>query len=158
MSQSGDTPRVPYNRGLMTSIVNNGSAYGFSVMITTTFGMLTHFHSNPTVFEIVQFALCAVLAVSAIETVASRGFRRRPNIHPDNVILLGTAGNLVSVGITLGIVYVAGLTLPAVAVWVVAPLLAAGIYVVIEAAELMVAERVEARVFTEREAEPGSPG
>lgn len=56
-------------------------------------------------------------------------------------MLLGTAANLVFVLIALGIVYGIGALLSAPAVWLVAPLLAAGAYVLVEAAELAVAGR-----------------
>lgn len=146
------TPRARYRRGLMTSVVNNGSAFGFSVMITASYGMLEHFHSNPSAWEVVLFAVGAVLAISVIEASASRGFRRRPDVHPNNVVLLGTAANFVSVLLSLGIVYGAGMLIPAPAVWPVAPLLASGVYVLTEAAELAFAERIEANVFGPGEA------
>ncbi len=153
MSHTRPIPRARYRRGLVTSVVNNGSAFGFSVMITAAFGMLGHFHGKPSAVEVFLFALGAVLAVSVIEAVASRGFRRRPDIHPKEVILLGTAANFVSVLVALGAVYAAGGRLPELVAWPVGPLLSAGVYVLVEGAELALAEDVEAHVFGEQEVE-----
>lgn len=137
----------------MTSVVDNSSAFGFSVMITTAYGMLGHFHGTPSAVEVFLFAFGAVLAISMIEAAASKGFRRRPRTHPEEVKLLGTAANIFSVFSSLGVVYVAGAMLPEPFAWPVAPLLSAGVYVLVEAAELALAEGIEARVFGEREAE-----
>lgn len=153
MPEPRQRPRRRYRRGLMTSTVNNSSAFGFSVMITSSFGMLSHLHGSPLAPDVALFALGAVLAVSAIEAAVSRGFRRRPHTHPSNVVLLGTAGNLVSVATAIGIVYGVGVTLPSSIVWLLAPLLAAATYVLVEGAELALAERLEASVFGESEAE-----
>lgn len=153
MPNSRLAARARYRRGLMTSVVNNSSAFGFSVMITASYGMVGNFDPSPSPAEILQFALGAVLAISLIEAVASSGFRRRPHTHPEHVKLLGTAANLVSVAVALGVVYVTGKLLPDPAVWLVAPLTGAAVYVLVEAAELAVAENLEAHVFGEQNAE-----
>ncbi|MDR7303283.1 hypothetical protein [Haloactinomyces albus] len=153
MSRPPPEAKDRYRRGLMTSIVNNSSAFGFSVMITTTYGMLGTFHGSPSAFEVMLFALGAVVAVSVIEAVASNGFRRRPRTHPAEVMLLGTAANLLSVAVSLAVAYAAGRWLVEPLVWSLAPLLAAAVYVLVESAELAIAEGVQQRVFGDRGAE-----
>ncbi|HET7327760.1 MAG TPA: hypothetical protein VFJ14_10815 [Nocardioidaceae bacterium] len=157
MADSRTAPHARYRRGLITSVVNNASAYGFSVMITGAYGMLGQFHGKPSAFEVLLFALGAVGMISVVEAIASDGFRRRLASHPDDVVLLGTAGNLLSVLFSLGAVYVVGARVADPAVWAVAPMVAAGLYVLVEGAELAVAEYVQARKFSEREAEPDDP-
>lgn len=146
--------RTRYRRGLMTSVVNNSSAFGFSVMITTAYGILGTFHGHPSAFQVALFALGAIVAISLIEAVASRGFRHRPDTHPAEVVLLGTAANIVSVAICLAITYGVGAWLPEPLVWPLAPLLAAGVYLLVEAAELAIAEGLQQRVFGNRAAHP----
>lgn len=153
MAQNRTSPLSRYRRGLATSTVNNSSAFGFSVMITATFGLLNHLHSTPAAGQVALFALGAVFAIAAIEAGVSRGFRRRPHPHPSNVVLLGTAGNLGSVAVALGAAYLAGRLLPTPLAWPLAPLLAAAVYVLAEAGVLALAERLEASVFGEQEAE-----
>lgn len=154
MARQASTFQARYRRGLTTSTINNGSAFGFSTMITSAFGLLSYLHGSPVAREVFLFAVGAVLAVGAIEAAISRGFRQRSHTHPSNVVLLGTVGSLLSVGAALGVAYVAGVALSPPVVWLLAPLLAAAVYVLAEGAELAVAERLEAHVFSERQAEP----
>ena len=147
MSDPRHTARARYRRGLTTSAINNASAFGFSVMITSAFGMLSHFKGTPTTSEVFLFALAAVAGVSIIDAVASGGFRRRPHIHPSEVVMLGTAANLISVAIALAFVYGTGRLLPEPYAWAIAPMLAATIYVLVEGAELAIAENVQQRVL-----------
>jgi hypothetical protein len=147
------TARARYRRGLSTSVVDNASAFGFSVMITAGYGMLSHFHSNPSALQVVLFAVGAVLGIAVIEAAVSRGFRLRPNPHPEEVVMLGTAANLISVAGAVGVFYGAGATLPDMVVWPVAPLVASAAYVFLEAGELAVAEGVQERVLADPDAE-----
>lgn len=146
-------PRARYRRGLRSSVVNNSSAFGFSVMITTTFGMIQHFKGSPTFLQVMLFGICAVLAFSIIEGVASNGFRRRPDTHPGEVIMLGTAANALSVAIALGVAYAVSELAPEMVAWTAGALLPAGVYVLVEAAELAIAEDIQAHAFSEQEAE-----
>jgi MFS family permease len=155
MSERPQRPRARYRRGLSTSVVNNASAFGFSVMITAGYGMLSHFHSHPRVPNVVLFAFGAVIGIAVIEAMVSRGFRLRPHSHPEEVVMLGTAANLVSVAVALGVFYVSGRFLPELVAWPVAPLLAAAAYVLVEAFELAVAEGVQERVLRDPDAESG---
>jgi hypothetical protein len=155
MAERGRSPHARYRRGLSTSVVNNASAFGFSVMITAGYGMLSHFYSHPSVPNVVLFALGAVLGIAVIEARVSRGFRLRPHPHPEEVVMLGTAANLFSVAIALGVFYASGRFLPELVAWPVAPLLAAAAYVLVEAGELAVAEGFQERVLRDPDAESG---
>lgn len=143
---SRHTLRARYRRGLTTSAINNASAFGFSVMVTTAFGMLSHLKGSPSAFEVALFAVAAVAGVSVVEGVASGGFRRRPHLHPSEVVMLGTAANAISVAVALTFVYGAGRLLPTPAAWAIGPLLAATAYVLAEGAELAIAEGFQEQV------------
>jgi threonine/homoserine/homoserine lactone efflux protein len=67
-----------YVRGLRSAARNNASAYGYSVTITATFGILSVVTAVTTVLEIFTFAGGAVLAYALIDGVASGGFRHGP--------------------------------------------------------------------------------
>jgi hypothetical protein len=153
MPAARHTPPARYERGLSTSVVNNASAFGFSVMITAGYGMLSHFHSNPSALNVFLFAIAAAVAVGVIEGVVSRGFRVRAEPHPEEVIMLGTAANVISVAISLAVFYGAGATIPDMVVWPVAPLLGSAAYVLVEGAELAVAEAFQDRVRRDPAAE-----
>ena len=62
-----------YVQGLSASVRNNSSAYGFSVSITASFGLLTSVAGTPTVPEIFAFAAAAVVAFALVEFVVSGG-------------------------------------------------------------------------------------
>jgi threonine/homoserine/homoserine lactone efflux protein len=56
-----------YVRGLRSAARNNASAYGYSVTITATFGVLSVVASPTTVAEIFAFAGGAVLAYALVD-------------------------------------------------------------------------------------------
>jgi hypothetical protein len=66
-----------YRRGLHDAASKNVSAYGYSVTITASFGLLTVIVGSPSAAEIFAFAGGAVLAVALVEAGASGGFRHR---------------------------------------------------------------------------------
>lgn len=142
-------------RGLQTSVVDNSSAFGFSITITASFGMLNRLHGQPGVGEIFGFALAAVAAFTVLQAVASSGFRTRPGTAPREVVMLGTALNLASVGLGVGAATLTGLVLDSSVAWPLGAFLAAFTYVLAEALELTVAGRVE-RLFGDQEAETES--
>lgn len=152
MAEDRMSPLARYRRGLATSTVNNSSAFGFSVMITATFGMLSYQHGTPSPARVALFAL-ALVAIAGIEAGVSRGFRRRVHRHRSNVVLLGTAGSVGSAAAALAAAYGVGALLPAPIVWLTGSLAAAACYVLVEAGAIGIAERLEASVVGEREAE-----
>jgi hypothetical protein len=91
-----------YVRGLRSAAHNNASAYGYSVTITATFGILSVVEAATTVLEIFAFASGAVLAYALVDGVASGGFRHRPrDEEPSEVTALGSSISFVSVGVAL---------------------------------------------------------
>ncbi len=65
----------PYRRGLLTSIRNNAAAYGYSVMITSSYGVLSTQLGTPPVFMTLLFALGATVAFLLVEVGSARGLR-----------------------------------------------------------------------------------
>lgn len=145
-------------RGLRTSVVGNATAFGFSIMITASFGVLSRTEGSPTVGEVYGFAVMAVLGFVLLEAVASKGFRRRPETYPVEVKLLGTAlGALpvtagVSAALAAGEVFTGDL-----GAWLVGPAAAAAAFTLAEAITLSLAAPVEQRWVTEGEQnDPGA--
>ena len=81
-AQDGESAAHGYLHGLRASVRNNASAYGFSVTITASFGLLTSALGTPTAPEIFAFAGGAVAAFALVELVVSRashaGWRTSP--------------------------------------------------------------------------------
>jgi hypothetical protein len=89
--------------GVRTALRNNVSAYGFSVMITATFGVLTAALGSPDVGEVFVFAAGGVTGVTVVEGVSSRNFRQRMRGDPSDVVVLGAAIGYFSVGLAIGV-------------------------------------------------------
>lgn len=146
-------PRARLRRGIVSSSVNNSSAFGFSILITSAFGMLNTFEGSPSALDIVLFALGAAVPFSVLEAIASRGFRRRPQTQGKEVIMLGTAANVLSIAVALAVTYLAAKLLHGPPSWGISPLFASTVYMLVEAVELATAERIQGKVFGEVEAE-----
>src|SRR5919206_10580 len=86
-----------YLRGLETSTKNNSLAYGYSLAITATFGVLFHFHSDPSVADILLFCIGGALAFAGVNAAITRGYRSRFPDEPAVVVALGTSFSAISV-------------------------------------------------------------
>ena len=151
--QNAPTAPARFRRGVVTSAVNNGPAFGYSILITSTFGLLQTSVGDPSTLRVVLFALSAALPFSIVETITSRGFRRAARRQGEKVVMLGTATNLISVAASLGVAYLAMRIAHDAAAWAVTPFVAGMTYIIVEALELSVAEAIESRLSGEAEAE-----
>ena len=133
----------PAGRALSTSVHGNSTAFGFSITITATFGMLTHVLGSPSVGEVLTFAIAAALAIAALDGAVTRGFRTRAAAAPPEVQLLGTALNFVSVGTSVALSLAIGKLLDGAAAWPLGSAVASATYIVVEAAGIAVAEPIQ---------------
>jgi hypothetical protein len=129
--------------GLKTAVIDNSAAFGFSIMITSSFGALDKLAGSPSLVDILGFAMGAAAAFTVLQAVTTRGFRRSPGAGPREVDLLGTAFGILSVALGLGAAVVAGLLLPAGAAWAAGAFLAAMAFMLGQALLLMLAARLE---------------
>lgn len=138
-------------RGIQRSVRNNASAFAYSVMITTTFGVVSRVSRAPRVFELFLFATGAAAGFIVLEAAASRFFRDR--LHPERseVVMLGSALALVSVNAAVGTALLVARLTGEWVVWLVAPFAATVVYVLISGLELALARRAEERHPPERE-------
>lgn len=125
--------------GVRTALRNNVSAYGFSVMITASFGVLTASLGSPTVGDVFLFAGGGVTGVTVIEGVSSRGFREKMRGDPSDVVALGAAIGYFSVGVAIGAAALVALVLTGGIGWAVGAMAASAIYVLISGAEMALA-------------------
>lgn len=130
---------------LGTSIRGNSTAFGFSIMITISFGALQRLTGNPSVGELLAFGVAAAIAVALLEGAVSRGFVRRVGSAPPEVSMLGTALNFASVAAGVGAAIGVGELWTGFGAWPVAGFCAAVAYVVAESAEMLLAERLQRR-------------
>ncbi len=132
--------RARFRRGLETSIVDNSTAFGFSITVTATFGVLTTLRGNPTIAETMLFVLGAALAFTAVQIVGTRGFRHRPVPDSRDVVLLATAFDFVSIGFGVGAAVVIAYLLAYTIAWPLAACAAATVYIGAGGGELALAE------------------
>lgn len=134
-----------FSRGLQASVRNNYTAYGYSVMITASFGVLSTEEPTRTGF-IFLFVAGAIAAFVAIELVIFKGFERTPRGEPPKVEALGAAFSFGSVGTAVGAAALTTVILDGWAAWLLGAFLASGTYAVMSGLEIAVAERLREKV------------
>lgn len=132
----GKSVRGDYLRGLHASVRNNASAYGFSVTITASFGLLTSALGTPTALEIFAFAGGAVAAFALVEFVVSGGYKHELTDEPSDVKNVGSSVSVLSVGAAMACAYAAGRLLGGFVAWPAGSFVATSIYVFLFGVEL----------------------
>lgn len=133
-----------YVRGLHTSARGNAAAYGYSVMITCSFGILSTLRGVPWMGGIALFAGGAVVAFALMEAAITGGFRHGLGDEPSSVKALGSSISVLSIGGALAVVYLVG-GLPGLAAWPLGSFLATVFYLCAFALEMSVAHVLRAR-------------
>ncbi|MGI9048044.1 MAG: hypothetical protein ACR2GU_01460 [Rubrobacteraceae bacterium] len=134
-----------YLRGLNASVRNNASAYGYSVTITSAFGLLNAVYNTPRASEIFAFAGGAIVAFALVEAVVSRGFRRGIDDEPTAVKMLGSSISFFSIGLALVTALLVGRLIKGFAIWPAGSFITTDVYLFVFALELSVAERLRSR-------------
>lgn len=104
-----------FGRGVRTSLMNNASAYGYSVTVTAAFGLVSSSHAEAAfTVQVLLFALGVGVAFVSVELVASRRYDRlSPDSRNERELLWGGALDalavLASVGAAAGLAQVPGL-------------------------------------------------
>ena len=94
-------------RAIGTSVHGNAPAFGFSIMINCSFGVVSMLRVPATLPDVFLFGTAAALGLTLLEGLVSRGFRNRLDEPPEQVELLGTAMNFLSVAAGVGVATVA---------------------------------------------------
>ena len=130
-----------YLAGLDCAASGNAQAFGFSILITVTFGVVASAHGEPDVGELFGFALAAVSAFSALNLVAARlAFRRPDPPTPKRIILVATATDFLAVGGGVGAAVGIVAAIAGWPAWVLAPALASLVYALAQALEFAVGQ------------------
>lgn len=144
ISNDDDKSGNPFVRGFRSTVGREASAFGFSIMITATFGTVQMQHGSPQEWDLILFAVGAVLSFTLLEGVLSRGFREAMPQHKSEVVALGTGLNIISV--VGGVASAIGLThlLETDVAWALCPFAAGLVYLTLESLEIILGERVQA--------------
>lgn len=95
-------PRNAADRAARSTIGGESTAFGFSIMITATFGAVQWQHGSPVPGDLLLYGLGAVAGFTALEAAASRGARESLPEHSSNMKTLGTLMNFASVLLAIG--------------------------------------------------------
>lgn len=139
----GEDEGGPVVTALGTSVRGNSTAFGFSIMITISFGALQSLAGSPSLTELLAFGVAAAIALALLEGAVSRGFVRRVGSAPAEVAMLGTAMNFASVAAGVGAAIAVGELWTTFGAWPAGAFCAAVAYVLAESAEMLIAERVQ---------------
>lgn len=128
-------------RSLDTSVSGNAQAFGFSITVTVTFGALTS-QGAPGPGELFGFALSAVAAFSLLNLLVA-ALRRREGTSPEpsEVVLVATATDFLAVGAAIGATLGIRSAVPGWPAWILAPLCAGLLYVIVQSIQLTVGVR-----------------
>jgi hypothetical protein len=132
-------------RGLRSTVGRESTTFGFSILVTVTFGVLQVGEGTPDVARVFAFAVGASMSFTLLEAVLSRGFRRSMPQHRTRVQAVGTSMNVLSVLGGLGGAWLVGEVMSHATTWAVAPFVAGVVYLVLESLETALGERLALR-------------
>lgn len=129
-------------RALRSTTGRESTTFGFSILVTVTFGLLQTMSGSPNVPQIFLYATGSVLSFTLLEGILSNGFRRSMPQHSTITLALGTSMNLFSVLAGMGVAALIANWLSGNWLWVTAPFAAALTYLLMESLESALAERI----------------
>lgn len=140
--RDGDRARSVDRRfvhGLNRSVAGNAQAFGFSVTVTVTFGVISTAQSHPSLPDLFCFAMSAVAAFSLLNLVVAHLIKGQPEPpEPTRVLLVATATDLLAVAGAVAAAVAIRHLASGITAWILAPFCAGLIYVLVQAIELAV--------------------
>ena len=137
-------PLITYARGVRTALRDNASAYGFSISVTVSYGLLSGPRSSVTAGETIAFGAGAALAFVLVGAVFVAMTTRGSLPESPQALTLNGGVDLLSVAAAIGVGY--GLSLvPGFWAW---PLTAAGAvvaYLTVSGLDVLLARAVARR-------------
>jgi len=112
-------------------------------MITASFGAVQYERGQPGYTDLLLYGMGAVVAFTAMEGLATRGFRVPLTGGSDQVITLGTALAFVSVALAITTALAVAAALRGGVAWFGGSLAASLVFLLIESLELVLAEWVQ---------------
>ena len=136
-----NTDRGAVLRGLRSTVGRESTTFGFSILITVTFGVVSDEHGTARTNDLLLYATGAVLSFTLLTAALSRGFRAPMPQHPSEVVAFGTGLNLVSVLVAVLVAMgLARLIAIDAAAWFLCPLVAGLVYLALESLETALGE------------------
>ncbi len=133
-----------YTNGVRASLRYNASAFGYSVMITATFGALNTLIGSPALPDLFLFVVGATAAFAVVDMIVSDFFRNRLRGEPSEVVALGSAMAILSVSSAVGVGALTGTFLRSWIGWLLGPFGATVVYLAVVGIEMALAEAWQA--------------
>jgi hypothetical protein len=149
VAESDDGLRDHYLRGLGISTRNNALAYGFSISVTATFGVLQYLDGPGDVPRIMLFVVGSALPFPVLNALVTRGFRRRVDREPPLVLAVGTSLSLFSIAAAVGLAALIAWAVRGWGAWIASPFAATVVYLLASAAEVAAGRGLHAVAGTE---------
>lgn len=131
--------RTHYLQGLQSSIGSNSTAYGYSLVVTADYAVLSRFTSAPQETDIFLFLVGAVIAFAVIEIGAAKLMTRDARGEPKRAAVLAGAICIVSVTSAVGIAAGIGWLGISWLTWPLAAFASTTAYLVLNALEVAIA-------------------
>lgn len=132
-------PVGSFLRGLSTSVTGNAQAFGFSITVTMTFGVVDLAEGHPSRLQLLGFAMAAVAAFSVLNLVVFLFVRRTGDLATQQrALLIGTATDFLAVAAAIGSAFGVTALLHGWWAWLLAPFLAGLVYVLVQSVELAI--------------------
>ena len=132
-----------YVSAVRTAVRRDSSAYGFSVTITASYGLVSKVHGDVRLLTIMFFVIGAAAAFIVTEIAVSKFFTREIDSDPGAVVVMASAINLLSIGAAVTASY--GLAhLPSSGAWLAGGYGATQVYLVVAGLDVIFA-RLAAR-------------
>lgn len=129
-----------YLHGLGVSVRDNAQAFGFSILITVSYGVVSSVSDTPSPLELIGFALSAIAALSLLNVlVVCLRKNQSDDVERTYVLLVATATDFLSVGAGLGAAFAAANAFDGWLPWVLAPFLAGLSYGLVQGLQIAVA-------------------
>jgi hypothetical protein len=133
-----------YAHGLRAAVRFNAQAFGFSIVVTSAFGIVAAFEGTPSVGETYAFMSGAVLGFVAVLAVATLGFTRTAmEAERTEILAVATALALGSTASGLGAATLVVHFLGGLLAWGLAPFAGSAAFLLVLGLEFAVVEEVE---------------
>lgn len=133
------------NSGVLSSLRNNATAYGYSITITAAFAIVSTKHPGTlTPGLILTFAAGAAAAFFLVELVSSRRFRRIVGEEEERVVFISGSIDMLSI-ITASAVAIPLAALPSAFSWVATAFGATLVYLLVGGIDMLIARALVRR-------------
>jgi hypothetical protein len=135
-----------YLRGLNSATRNNAIAYGYSLTITASWGMMSVLDDRATVGRVFVFVAGAGLAFALANALVTKGYRETRDPEVPLVRALGTSFGIVSSSAGVGAAALVAWALDGWLAWLLSPFAATVAYLLIAGLEIALARVAQVHV------------